>query len=104
MGWPQWHYSWLHSDRHPEMVSRGVNYYFIVVGFLVVAVSAWILPLLHLLFASVWWEASDAVLPLGLAAIGTGAYSLFAVGIHGHEADAAAARAGRRGGRPRDRA
>ncbi len=81
MGWPQWHYSWLHSDRHPEMVSRGVNYYFIVVGFLVVGVSAWILPLLHLLFKPVWWEASEAVAPLGLAAIATGAYSLFAVGF-----------------------
>jgi O-antigen/teichoic acid export membrane protein len=81
MGWPQWHYSWLHTDRHPQMVSRGVNYYFVVVGFLVVGVSAWILPLLHLLFSPVWWEASEAVMPLGLAAIGTGAYSLFAVGF-----------------------
>ncbi len=81
MGWPQWHYSWLHSGRHPQMVARGVNYYFIVVGFLVVAVSAWILPLLHLLFKPVWWEASKAVAPLGLAAIATGAYGLFAVGF-----------------------
>ena len=96
MGWPQWHYSWLHSDRHPEMVSRGVNYYFIVVGFLVVGVSAWILPLLHLLFKPVWWEASEAVAPLGLAAIATGAYSLFAVGFMVTKRMRTAARAGRR--------
>jgi O-antigen/teichoic acid export membrane protein len=81
MGWPQWHYSWLHSDRHPQMVARGANYYFLAVGFLAVGVAAWILPLLHLLFRPEWWEASKAVAPLGLAAIATGAYSLFAVGF-----------------------
>ncbi len=81
MGWPQWHYSWLHTDRHPQMVARGANYYFVAVGFLAVGVAAWILPLLHLLFRPEWWEASKAVAPLGLAAIATGAYSLFAVGF-----------------------
>jgi O-antigen/teichoic acid export membrane protein len=81
MGWPQWHYSWLHTDRHPTMVARGANYYFLAVGFLAVGVAAWILPLLHLLFRPEWWDASKAVAPLGLAAIATGAYSVFAIGF-----------------------
>jgi len=49
MGWPQWHYSWLNTERHPEMVARGANWFFGAIGFLVVLVSAWILPLFHLL-------------------------------------------------------
>ena len=81
MGWPQWHYSWLHSGRHPEMVARGANYYFFAVGFLAVFVSAWILPLFHLVMPERYWDATVAVAPLALAAIATGAYSLFAVGL-----------------------
>ena len=82
MGWPQWHYSWLHSDRHPQMVSRGVNYYFVVVGFLAVGVSAWILPAAPPARSSrSGGRRARAVAPLGLAAIATGAYSLFAVGF-----------------------
>ncbi|HJS69882.1 MAG TPA: oligosaccharide flippase family protein, partial [Gaiellaceae bacterium] len=47
MGWPQWHYSWLNTDRHPEMVAKGARWFFGALGFLVVVVSAWILPLFH---------------------------------------------------------
>ena len=81
MGWPQWHYSWLHSGRHPEMVARGANYYFFAVGFLAVLVSAWILPLFHLVMPERYWDATVAVPPLAIAAIATGAYSLFSVGL-----------------------
>jgi O-antigen/teichoic acid export membrane protein len=81
MGWPQWHYSWLRSDRHPQVVARGANLYFFAVGFLAVAVSAWILPLFHLIMPARFHEATSAVAPLALAAIGTGAYSIFAVGF-----------------------
>ena len=81
MGWPQWHYSWLSSDRHPEIVARGANYYFFSVGFLAVTVSACILPAFHLVMPPRYLEATAAVAPLGLAAIATGAYTLFAVGL-----------------------
>jgi O-antigen/teichoic acid export membrane protein len=81
MGWPQWHYSWLHSGRHAAMVARGGNYYFFGVGLLAVAVAAWILPLFHLIMPSRYWDAASAVAPLAIAAIATGAYSLFAVGL-----------------------
>ena len=40
MGWTQWHYSWLNSGRHPEMVARGANCFFVATGFLAVLVSA----------------------------------------------------------------
>jgi O-antigen/teichoic acid export membrane protein len=81
LGWPQWHYSWLHSGRHPEMVARGGNYYFFAVCLLAVAVSAWILPLFHAVMPERYWDATSAVAPLALAAVATGAYSLFAVGL-----------------------
>ncbi len=81
MGWPQWHYSWLHSGRHPEMVARGANLYFFAVGLLAVLVSAWILPLFHLVMPERYWDATSAVAPLALAAVATGAYTLFAVGL-----------------------
>lgn len=81
MGWPQWHYSWLRSGRHPEMVARGGNYYFFAVGMLAVTVSAWILPLFVAIMPTRYREATSAVAPLALAAVGTGAYSLFAVGL-----------------------
>ena len=64
MGWPQWHYSWLNTDRHPQMVARGASWFFGALGFLVVLVSAWILPLFHLLMPPRYWEASEAVAPL----------------------------------------
>ena len=64
MGWPQWHYSWLNSDRHPQMVARGASWFFGALGFLVVVVSAWILPLFHLLMPERYWEATEAVPPL----------------------------------------
>jgi O-antigen/teichoic acid export membrane protein len=64
-----------------EVVARGANLYFFAVGFLAVAVSAWILPLFHLIMPARFHEATSAVAPLALAAIGTGAYSIFAVGF-----------------------
>jgi O-antigen/teichoic acid export membrane protein len=82
MGWTQWHYSWLHSGRHPQMVARGANYYFFGAGFLAVLVSAWILPLFHLVMPARYWPATEAVAPLALAAVATGAYTLFAVGLN----------------------
>jgi O-antigen/teichoic acid export membrane protein len=82
MGWTQWHYSWLHSGRHPEMVARGGSYYFAVAGFLAVLVSAWILPVFHLVMPRAYWPATEAVAPLALAAVATGAYTLFAVGLN----------------------
>ena len=63
MGWPQWHYSWLNTERHPEMVARGANWFFGVIGFLVVLVSAWILPIFHLLMPEKFWGATEAVPP-----------------------------------------
>ena len=58
MGWPQWHYSWLNTDRHPQMVARGASWFFGALGFLVVLVSAWILPIFHLLMPEHYWEAT----------------------------------------------
>jgi len=82
MGWPQWHYSWLNTDRHPEMVARGARWFFGAIGFLVVLVSAWILPLFHLLMPEQYWEATVAVAPLSLAAMATGVYAVTAVGLN----------------------
>jgi O-antigen/teichoic acid export membrane protein len=82
MGWTQWHYSWLRTGRHPRMVARGALYYFFVTGFLAVLVSAWILPAFHVLMPERYWEATRAVAPLSLAAVATGAYTIFAVGFN----------------------
>jgi O-antigen/teichoic acid export membrane protein len=82
MGWPQWHYSWLSSERHPEMVARGANWFAAGIGFLVVLVSAWILPLFHLLMPEQYWDATVAVAPLSLAAMATGAYAVTGVGLN----------------------
>jgi len=82
MGWPQWHYSWLHSGRHQQMVARGANYYFLGIGFLTVLVSAWILPLFHLIMPERYWAGTRAVAPLSLAALGTGAYMVAGVGLN----------------------
>jgi O-antigen/teichoic acid export membrane protein len=82
MGWSQWHFSWLHTERHPQMVARGANYYFFAVGFLAALVSLWILPVFHLLMPTRFWEATYAVPPLALAAVGTGAFTVFAVGVN----------------------
>ena len=56
------------------MVSRGANYYFVATGFLAVVVSAWILPVFHLLMPESYWDATRAVAPLSLAAAATGGY------------------------------
>ncbi len=82
MGWTQWHYSWLHTERHRSMVARGANYYFFATGFLAVLVSAWILPLFHLVMPRAYWPATDAVAPLALASVGAGAYTIFIVGLN----------------------
>jgi O-antigen/teichoic acid export membrane protein len=82
MGWPQWHYSWLNTDRHPVMVARGARWFFGALGFLVVLVSAWILPVFHVLMPERYWEATEAVPPLSLAAMATGAYAVTAVGLN----------------------
>lgn len=82
MGWPQWHYSWLNTPRHPEMVARGANWFFGAIGFLVVLVSASILPLFHLLMPEKFWGATEAVAPLSLAAMATGGYAVTAVGLN----------------------
>ena len=82
MGWPQWHYSWLGSDRHPEMVARGANWFLAGIGFLVVLVSAWILPLFHLIIPTRYWDATVAVAPLCLAAMATGVYAVTSVGLN----------------------
>lgn len=81
MGWTQWHYSWLNTGRHPEMVARGANYYYFGAGFLAVLTSAWILPVFHLVMPPDYWDATAAVAPLALAAVATGAYSLYTVGL-----------------------
>jgi len=81
LGWSQWHYSWLHSGRHPEMVARGGLYYYFGAGFLAVLVSAWILPVFHLLMPTDYWDATQAVAPLALAGVATGAFSLYTVGL-----------------------
>ena len=67
MGWTPWHYPWLRSGRHPQMVSRGGSYYFFATGFLAV-VAAWILPVFHAVMPESYWNASRAVAPLALAA------------------------------------
>jgi O-antigen/teichoic acid export membrane protein len=82
LGWTQWHYSWLHSGRHPNAVARGANYYFLGAGWLAVLVSAWILPVFHLIMPAVFRPATEAVAPLAIAGIATGAYTLFAVGLN----------------------
>jgi O-antigen/teichoic acid export membrane protein len=82
MGWPQWHYSWLHSGRHPEAVARGASFYFAGIGFLAVAVSAWILPFFHLVMPETYWPATRAVAPLALASVGMGAFTVFPVGFN----------------------
>jgi len=82
MGWSQWHFSWLHTDRHPQMVSRGANYYFFAIGFLVALVSLWILPVFHVVMPERFWDATYAVAPLSLAAAATGAFTVFAVGVN----------------------
>jgi O-antigen/teichoic acid export membrane protein len=79
LGWPQWHYSWLNSGRHPQMVARGASYYLVVVGFVAAGVSLWILPLFHLLMPRDYWDATFAVPPLALAAVATGGYTVTVV-------------------------
>jgi O-antigen/teichoic acid export membrane protein len=81
-GWPQWHYSWLRTGLHPQMVARATSYYFFAVGFLAVAVSLWIRPLFHLIMPERYWDATYAVPPLALAAVATGAYTVFNVGFN----------------------
>ncbi|MGH2995663.1 MAG: oligosaccharide flippase family protein [Gaiellaceae bacterium] len=81
MGWPQWHYSWLRSERHPEMVARGAAYYFFGIGMLAALVSLWILPVFHVVMPERYWDATTAVPPLALAAAGAGAYTVFVVGL-----------------------
>ena len=82
MGWPQWHYSWLHSGRHPQMLARGGNFFFFACGFVVVVLAAWVRPIFEILMPERYWNATPAVAPLGIAAMLTGAYSVFAVGIN----------------------
>jgi O-antigen/teichoic acid export membrane protein len=82
MGWPQWHYSWLLSGRHPEAVARGASFYFAGIGFLAVALSAWILPFFHLVMPETYWPATRAVAPLALAGVGMGAFTVFTVGFN----------------------
>jgi O-antigen/teichoic acid export membrane protein len=82
LGWTQWHYSWLHTGRHEQLVARGANYYFFATGFLAVGVAAWILPVFHVLMPERYWPATPAVAPLALAAMATGAYTIFAVGFN----------------------
>ncbi|MBA2615116.1 MAG: oligosaccharide flippase family protein [Actinobacteria bacterium] len=82
LGWTSWHYSWLHSGRHTQMVARGANYYFVATGFLAVVVSAWILPVFHVLMPESYREATTAVAPLALAAVALGAYNIFVVGLN----------------------
>jgi len=82
MGWPQWHYSWLHSGRHPQMLARGGNFFFFAVGVVVVVLAAWIRPIFEVLMPERYWDATPAVAPLGIAAMLTGAYTVFAVGLN----------------------
>ncbi len=82
MGWGPWHYPWLRSGRHPQMVARGTLYYFFATGFLAVLVSAWMLPVFHLLMPEQYWDAVPAIAPLSLAAVATGAYTIFHVGFN----------------------
>jgi O-antigen/teichoic acid export membrane protein len=64
------------------MVARGTLYYFFATGFLAVLVSAWILPVFHLLMPERYWDAVPAIAPLSLAAVATGAYTIFHVGFN----------------------
>jgi O-antigen/teichoic acid export membrane protein len=82
LGWAPWHYSWLNTGRHAQMVSRGAAYFFFTVGFLAVLVSAWILPVFEVLLPEQYWEASRAVAPLALSAFAVGANRIFAVGLN----------------------
>jgi O-antigen/teichoic acid export membrane protein len=82
LGWAPWHFSWLNTGRHGQMVARGAAYFFFAVGFLAVLVSAWILPVFQLLLPEQYWEASRAVAPLALAAYAVGANRIFAVGLN----------------------
>ncbi|MEZ5100638.1 MAG: oligosaccharide flippase family protein [Thermoleophilia bacterium] len=82
LGWTQWHYSWFKTDRHPAMVARGATYYFVATGLLAVTVAAWISPVFHLIMPDRFLPSTEAVAPLCLAAVGTGAYTLFAVGLN----------------------
>jgi O-antigen/teichoic acid export membrane protein len=82
LGWTSWHYSWLHSGRHEQMVARGANYYFFATGFLAVFVAAWIRPIFHVLMPEAYWDATYAVAPLALAAVALGAYNIFVVGLN----------------------
>jgi O-antigen/teichoic acid export membrane protein len=81
MGWTPWHYPWLRSGRHPEMVARGGSYFFFGIGFLAVLVSAWILPVFHVLMPERYWDATPAVAPLSLAACALGAFTVFSIGF-----------------------
>jgi O-antigen/teichoic acid export membrane protein len=81
MGWTPWHYPWLRSGRHPEMVARGGNYFFFGIGLLAVLVSAWILPVFHVLMPERYWDATPAVAPLSLAACALGAFTVFSIGF-----------------------
>jgi O-antigen/teichoic acid export membrane protein len=64
------------------MVARGATYYFFATGFLAVLVSAWILPVFHVLMPERYWDATRAVAPLALAGVAMGAYTVFAVGLN----------------------
>ena len=64
------------------MVARGTLYYFLATGFLAVLVSAWMLPVFHLLMPERYWGAVPAIAPLALAAVATGAYTIFHVGFN----------------------
>jgi O-antigen/teichoic acid export membrane protein len=79
--WAQWHYSWLHTGRHEEMVARAGAYYFFGAGLLAVLVSTWILPVFHVLMPERYWDATPAVAPLALAAVAAGANTLFVTGL-----------------------
>ena len=103
MGWTQWHYSWLDSGRHPQMVARGATYYFFGAGYLAVIVSAWILPVFHLIMPESYWDATPAVAPLALAAVATGAYTLLRGRPQRDEADAPPAAPGAHRRRDRGR-
>lgn len=82
MGWTPWHYPWLRSGRHKDMVARSALYYFFGTGFLVVLLAAWIVPVFHLLMPDSYLDAAPAVAPLALAALVSGTYTLFAVGLN----------------------
>jgi O-antigen/teichoic acid export membrane protein len=82
MGWGPWHYPWLNSGRHPQMIARGGLYYFFATGFLAVLVAAWMLPVFHLLMPEQYWGAVPAIAPLSLAAVAAGAYTIFSVGFN----------------------